>query len=606
MKKLFVLFSRVTMLVVIMNLLSSCNENKVDKVVVDNQFAVSLFSGTVKVGDLLDSVGPGLSEFIQVSEEGRIYAYYADSVNNAVVASDILSGIPPITFNTSGEFEIPSIPALLPDIPDSILPDLPDIIDSILPDLPDILDSILPDLPDILDSLSPDLPDILDTLDIPDMPDIPIPGVQGFSENPGIIDGSNLVLDFKFKDFVSVPFEYEGYEIEFVELKNGRLSLDLSTDLTLVRNVVLSTDNIKMGDGSSMEIALDFTKGYKQVIDLDLTNCIIVPENKNITFSATLVLDIPLKEGFEGGLYTVDVNGGIMNVEFKTIDGKISDFVFDFVGSNDFDFSIPNVSGNLKVATPEFSIKYVNTFGFEAAGVIDSLYLSDETGNKTSLIKDGERVELSIRSTGGAYDSISDLDKKLIDEINILQGFNSITFNGNIILGCDEVKDNMITDDSHIDIIADLAIPLEFKMEDLKYTTIFDFDLSLDNEEGGEMDVLDNIFDELEFKLIFNNAIPIQITPQLYMLENGVAIDSLFDEKACIHGKFDDEITEDILLVHVTGDKLVNVQRADQLLLDITLSSEGERIVLNTNDYFDLRIGVKTKTSEINMNELNF
>ena len=117
---------------------------------------------------------------------------------------------------------------------------------------------------------------------------------------------------------------------------------------------------------------------------------------------------------------------------------------------------------------------------------------------------------------------------------------------------------------------------------------------------------MENIFDELEFKLIFNNAIPVQITPQVYVLENGVALDSLFDEKACIHGKFDDEITEDILVVRVTGDKLEHVQRADQLMLDITLSSEGERVVLNTNDYFDLRIGLKTKTSEINMNDLNF
>lgn len=591
MKKLFVSFRKMTLLFAIISLLCSCKDNNVDKVAVDNQFAVSLFSGSVKVGDLLDGIGPGLSEFIQVSKDGRIYAYYADSVNNAVVASDILSGVPPITFQTSGEFEFPEIPAL-PDIPDSLMPDLPDILDTLLPDLPDILDSLLPELPDILDSL-----------DIPDLPDLPnVPGTLDFSDIPGVIIDSVLVLDFK--DFVSVPFEYDGYEIEFVELKNGRLNLNLSTDLTLVRNVVLSTDNIKMGNGSSMEIAFDFTKGLNQEINLDLTNCIIAPENKNITFSATLILDIPLEEGFEGGLYRVDVNGGIMNVEFKKINGKINDFVFDFVGSHDFDFSIPNVGGNLKIATPDFSIKYVNTFGFEAAGVIDSLYLSDEQGNMTSLIKDGERVELYLHSTGEAYDSISKLDEKLVDDINILQGFNKITFNGNIILGCDEVSENTITDNSHIDIIADLAIPLEFKMEDLKYTTKFDFDLSLDNEEGGELDVLDDIFDELEFKLIFNNAIPIQITPQLYVLENGVAIDSLFDEKACIHGKFDDEITEDILLVHVTGDKLVNVQRADQLLLDITLSSEGERIVLNTNDHFDLRIGVKTKTSEIDLNDL--
>lgn len=589
-------FTRVMLLTLIVAMFFSCN-NDVKKVEIDNQFAVSLFSGTVKVGDLLGGIGPGLSEFIQVTENGRIYAYYADSVNNAVVASDILSGIPPITFNTSGEFEIPSIPAL-PDIPDSLISDLPDILDSLMPGLPDILDSILPELPGILDSL--DIPDIPDLPDLPDMP-----GTLDFQDIPGVIIDSILLLDFK--DFVSVPFEYEGYEIEFVQLKNGKLNLALSTDLTLVRNVVLSTDNIKVGDGSSLEIALDFTKGLEQLINLDLTNCIIAPENKNITFSATLILDVPLEEGFEGGLYTVDVNGGIMDVEFKTIDGKINDFVFDFIGSHDFDFSIPNVGGNLKIATPEFSIKYVNTFGFRADGVIDSLYLSDDAGNMTSLIKDGQRVELSLNSTGGAYDSISELDEKLVDDINILQGFNKITFNGNIILGCDEVTDNMITDDSHIDIIADLSIPLEFKMEDLNYTNKFDFDLSLNNNEENEESIhLDNIFDDLEFKLVFNNAIPIQIMPQVYVLENGVAIDSLFEEKACIHGKFDEEITEDILVVHVTGNKLENVQRADQLMLDITLSTEGERVVLNTNDYFDLRIGLKTKTSEINLNEFNF
>ncbi len=593
--KRFFQFTRVMLLTLIVAVFFSCN-NDVKKVEIDNQFAVSLFSGTVKVGDLLGGIGPGLSEFIQVTENGRIYAYYADSVNNAVVASDILSGIPPITFNTSGEFEIPSIPAL-PDIPDSLISDLPDILDSLMPGLPDILDSILPELPGILDSL--DIPDIPD----PDLPDMP--GTLDFQDVPGVIIDSILLLDFK--DFVSVPFEYEGYEIEFVQLKNGKLNLALSTDLTLVRNVVLSTDNIKMGNGSSMEIAFDFTKGLNQEINLDLTNCIIAPENKNITFSATLILDVPLEEGFEGGLYTVDVNGGIMDVEFKTIDGKINDFVFDFIGSHDFDFSIPNVGGNLKIATPEFSIKYVNTFGFRADGVIDSLYLSDDAGNKTSLIKDGQRVELSLNSTGGAYDSISELDEKLVDDINILQGFNKITFNGNIILGCDEVTDNMITDDSHIDIIADLSIPLEFKMEDLNYTNKFDFDLSLNNNEENEESIhLDNIFDDLEFKLVFNNAIPIQIMPQVYVLENGVAIDSLFEEKACIHGKFDEEITEDILVVHVTGNKLENVQRADQLMLDITLSTEGERVVLNTNDYFDLRIGLKTKTSEINLNEFNF
>lgn len=570
MKKMFE-FTRVLLLTLIFAMFFSCANNDIDKVNVDNQFAVSLFSGTVKVGDLLGGIGSGLSEYIQVSENGRIYAYYADSVENAVVATNILTGIQDVTFQTSAEFELPEIPGLS-DIPGVDVPDI---------DIPDI------DIPDI------DIPGILDSLDIPDTPEIPDISIDS-------------VVVFTFNDFVSIPFEYDGYEINFVELKNGRLYLNLSTSLAQLKNVVLSTDNIRLGDGSSLELNLDFTQGQKQYIDLDLTNCVIAPENKNITFSAILSLDIPLDQGLEGGLYTVDLDGGIMDVEFKTIDGKINDFVFDFVGSHDFDFSIPNVSGALKIATPEFSIKYINTFGFKANGTIDSLYLSDTNGNITSLIKDGERVELFLHPTGENYDSISELDEKLVDEINILQGFNQLTFNGDIVLSCDEVTENMITDESHIDIIADLAIPLEFEMENLSYVNKFDFNLDLNSEENSESMQLGNVFDELEFKFVFNNTIPVQIRPQVYVLENGNVIDSLFNNEACIHGKFDNSntIPEDILIVNVTGKKLENVQLADQLMLDITLSTEGERIVLNTNDYFDIRIGLKTKTSEINLSDL--
>ncbi len=567
MKKMFE-FTRALLLTLIFAMFFSCANNDVDKVNVDNQFAVSLFSGTVKVGDLLGGIGSGLSEYIQVSENGRIYAYYADSVENAVVATNILTGIQDVTFQTSAEFELPEIPGLS---------DIPGV------DVPDI------DIPDI------DIPGILDSLDIPDTPEIPDISIDS-------------VVVFTFNDFVSIPFEYDGYEINFVELKNGRLYLNLSTSLIQLKNVVLSTDNIRLGDGSSLELNLDFTQGQKQYIDFDLTNCVIAPENKNITFSAILSLDIPLDQGLEGGLYTVDLNGGIMDVEFKTIDGKINDFVFDFVGSHDFDFSIPNMSGALKIATPDFSIKYINTFGFKANGTIDSLYLSGTNGNISSLIKDGERVDLFLHPTGESYDSISELDEKLVDEINILQGFNKLTFNGDIVLSCDEVTENMITDESHIDIIADLAIPLEFEMENLSYVNKFDFNLDLNSEENSESMQLGNVFDELEFKFVFNNTIPVQIRPQVYVLENGNVIDSLFNNEACIHGKFDNSnsIPEDILIVNVTGKKLENVQLADQLMLDITLSTEGERVVLNTNDYFDIRIGLKTKTSEINLSELNF
>ena len=92
----------------------------------------------------------------------------------------------------------------------------------------------------------------------------------------------------------------------------------------------------------------------------------------------------------------------------------------------------------------------------------------------------------------------------------------------------------------------------------------------------------------------------------MYMLQNGTVIDSLFNCDACVHGYFGGDLVEDIITVSVVEEKLDNVQLADQLMMKIYFSSFGNTVMINTNDYFNLRIGLKTKTSEINMEDLNF
>ena len=414
-------------------------------------------------------------------------------------------------------------------------------------------------------------------------------------------------MELPFDDFASIPFEYEGYEINSVVLSSGRLYLNLSTNLSLINTVKLSTNDIRMQDGSGLEVTVDLTQGGNSVIDIDLTNCEVVPLNNAITFSALVV--VTLSDQGLGGVYNFDLNGNISDVEFNSLDGAIQDTRFDFIGSHEFQINFPNLSGDLKIATPEFSVKYVNSFGFSADGFIDSLYLTDSNGNDYSMIKDWNEVELSLESTGNSYGLITDLDEELVDEIDILKDYSTITFNGNIVMGCDNVSGSMIDENSHIDVIADFALPLEFNIEDLLYTYAmpFNLSLSLDSAENEQSSFgVENVFDELEFKFVFENALPVQIIPQMYMLQNGAVIDSLFSNNAFIHGNFGGELIEDIVTVTIAENKLHNAQLADQLLMKVRFSSLGNTVSINTNDYFNLRIGLKTRTSEINMEGLNF
>ena len=79
-----------------------------------------------------------------------------------------------------------------------------------------------------------------------------------------------------------------------------------------------------------------------------------------------------------------------------------------------------------------------------------------------------------------------------------------------------------------------------------------------------------------------------------------------FEGGSHISGSFDGVNTEDIIVVKIKDEKLHNIQLADQLLLKLSLTSLGNDVVINANDYFNLKVGVKTKTTEIYLDDLNF
>lgn len=507
-------------------LVHSCKKNEVDKVELNNQFAISLFSDTVRISELLKVMDSSIYEFVEVAPDGGLSAYFADSITNAVTADDILQGLGDITFEFDERFELPVVPA------------------------------------------SP----------------VPVP------------------VDIPLDSLFSIPFVYDGYEIEAVSLKSGSININFSTNFKILDEFVLSTDNIKLADGSNFEVTVELDGGNHN-INIDLKDSKIIPTDNNIIFSARVVGTVS-DQGI-GGFYDFDVAGAVRNLHLKSLDGTIEDLSFDFSASNALSFNLKNMYGDLKVATPQFHVKYLNSFGFLANGNIDSLYLICQDGEHISLFEEYP-VEISLHSTGNTYDYITGLDQEMVDYINLLEQYQSFYFKGNLVMTCDEMSENMITEDSHIDIIADLTMPLEFNIENLIFIDTLNFNLSLGESEQDGANIVETVFDELEFKFVFGNALPLQIVPQVYMLENGTVIDSIFEGGSHISGSFDGVNTEDVIVVRIKDQQLHNIQLADQLLLKLSLTSLGNDVVINANDYFNLKVGVKTKTTEIYLDDLNF
>lgn len=515
-KLLSVLFQ--AMLISLIVSFSSCKKNNVRTVELDNSFALSLFSDTIELDQLLNMMDSTVYKWINVDQNGEFYAYYADSLVNIITAESLLSGIEDISFDVQSDFEVPDIPA------------------------------------------SP----------------VPIP------------------IDWTFDDIISIPFSVDGFSLTSVILKSGNLSFDLTTELPVVETIELTTENILLADGSNLNITIDVENNDTNV-DINLENCKILPENDEVVFSAKITATI--SDEAIGGSYKFILNGGLTDLSFESMNGTIDDIRYDFAGNQDINFGIANLSGDFKLMKPIINIKYINTFGFEMAAVIDSLYLQDENANATSLIKDWESMEIALKSTGNEYNSVNGFSEKITDEINILNNYNQMRFSGNVVMTCDDVSEDMISNDSHVDVVTDIKIPINFKMNELRYLDTIDFELEL-TDEGSEFFNLENPFDELHFKFMIENKLPIQITPQLYVLSENEVIDSIFDNTS-IHACFGNEPVEDILEISIVDEKIENVISSDQLVLDLRFSTNDEIAVINIKDYMKIKIGLKTKTTEL-------
>lgn len=274
---------------------------------------------------------------------------------------------------------------------------------------------------------------------------------------------------------------------------------------------------------------------------------------------------------------------------------------FDFVGTEEIYVGFPNLSGNLDVIKPELKLSYINTFDFEAMGVIDSAFLTNVTSDKISLIKDWNTIERPLPPTGNTSAELTGVENYIVDEISLLEDYRAISFNGNININSDDVDYDAIEDNSHIDIIAQINLPLDFVIDSLVFDNTYDFDLNFDDNNNSQNINISGGFDEIQFRFTFVNTLPIQVKPQLYLVQNDVVIDSMFVDDFYVHAGSIDNPTENVAIISFVNEKLQNIQQADHVLLNVGLTSLGNNVSINADDYFFLRVGMTTKTSEINI-----
>lgn len=398
--------------------------------------------------------------------------------------------------------------------------------------------------------------------------------------------------------FTEIPFEYDGFKINEVIMRSGTFTFDLvlTPEIPMLKKVAIWSDQLLTPDNDTLVIEIDYEHGRKSV---DLSGCKIKPdEDDKVYFSSWVTIHYDPQIGFEGGDFTCDLTGQLTDVAFETIYATATKPIDSiFTQTVDIDFGVNGLTGSAFLHVPDVSVSYCNTFGLWAHGDITTLDLVNEnTGLVTDLLVN-DSVSLDIRPTNGQF--VNEPIDWFTDEIDALAGYNKLDFQGHVIIARagEEIS---ISDTSEVHLVADIEMPLAFKISELHYLDTIEVNFSGNDDNNVN---IDDYFDEIDFFIDYNNHIPLQVGLQGIFLKDGQVLDSLFEREQTILFN-----TASKLTCVVTGNKLRSVENADHMILRLGATTRFEdepvMVILKESDNIELRMRILTKTTELSIDDL--
>lgn len=413
---------------------------------------------------------------------------------------------------------------------------------------------------------------------------------------PPVVSSTEKDTTLTSDNFATIQFEYNDFDINEVLLKNGifSFSIDINPVIPMLKKIVIFSEQLVSPDNDEpLRIEINYDKTEHAV---DLAGYKIIPnEDKEVAFSSEITFHYDPAIGFEGGDFNCILDYGITNVGFRTIHATMMrDIDSIYTDEMPIDFGINGISGtSAMLPFPTIRYIYQNSFGFDAEGVVRKLEMIKPDGQADNLLKQ-DSIMITLNQTNGQY--VEEYLDGTESQINALAGYTRLDFFGEVTVA--RAGDNItISDDSSVDVIADVEMPLQFSVDDLHY--IDTVELSISNDVN-----IQNYLDEIDFFIDYNNQIPLQVTLQGIFMKNGHVLDSLFNNGDTLF--YDREAS---LQCIITDSKLQNVMRANQMILRLGVSTDfnnqgPQTVTIYEHNGIALRMRMLTKTNEINIDDV--
>jgi len=418
----------------------------------------------------------------------------------------------------------------------------------------------------------------------------------------------------------SIDFVMEGENdrLDEVFIKGGELRMDLESTLKHTGYLTVSSEQIldKEGIPISNTVYIDdlsgnFEQTYTMPSDSFMLRPLVRNDSNLIFFDFDLTL-INSGQAIIPGEHLI-VQAGLTSADFYHVFGFIdSRNLVD--ESGDMDIPLWEDNPDLKAITfadPGIEITSITSFGIPLIVEFDSVIATGAEGDQVTLtMSDGNELEFlapgfdQMGETVTTSNLIDQTSSNLPDFLAVAPSNISYRVMGRTAVSSETT--HFILNESEMDLVVELLLPLDFKSSGFALTDTMDF------EVGDAVDT--SMVRNAEISLTTLNELPLELEVQVLLLDEFYTVlDSLFDDERPLlgasqvdaEGKLVDAV-EEINTVEFPLEKLAKLEQVQfiQVRAKLTTSDEGEPFVKIYSHYtLDFKISMLANL-RINSEEL--
>lgn len=412
-----------------------------------------------------------------------------------------------------------------------------------------------------------------------------VSGSDLLSNLPSIEYSDTLTLNLG-RELLSVPMEFEDFTIRRALLKSGVLNVSLGNNLPYgSATLKFTTDNILI-ENQSLTFDVELKAGELSTKELDLANGVLVFDEG----SSDLVFRVEPSYAFKDLNVELPLDLSIDSLAIKSLNGDIKDLETRFGSNDSIDFGLKNLTGSVNVS-PRLYLEYRNTLGIAAVAAVDTFAFEDTYEIPHSLI-DGDSAYVVLDGNVAEYRE-TDI-QNVIEQVDFDSEYCKLDIAGSILI--DNSRENAdVSDESEVELVANVELPLEFTANDLSHRDTVNIDF-------GDVETAD-MLDKVGFHIIINNTLPVTLRPQLDILDttDSHVVMSIIPEGSVAAGSYDGKPVKSVIDVPIPYEDFGKLFSAEKMIVICNIDTEGHRVRLTDTQYFGMHVGLELHSSSISI-----